>query len=396
VQKKKKPQKKKSQPSPELSAGEKAFLDVLNNTEPGKRDFSLIHELLSDPGRAAILIEKLPLESAATPEVLASFSKAFPQKEVQKAIRKSLFKLKQKGVPVPELDTESEPGSVPTRPEREKARAYVGPIDGTGSRAVFIGVPQIPQGHDLGMGLINDTQGIVEFVFGRYSRKQAKEVQELFFEKVPSMVETTLAHAAALLEKAHRLKSGQGESSGHYLRLRPWLLGHAEPLDKPKVYEHLSPDEVHQEALTEAQVQRLLAHEHMASWIVDPEKLTSVIEEINEVEQSRILISEIQKVERINQVKQASIAKLYPEGERAVIKQRLEEMAYLFLKSGEEPYGRLAAACAMSLDEKDSFIKVNPYLSALLEKSLALYFQAEKGHDPTRPSGPPSSRIILR
>jgi hypothetical protein len=377
-----------------LTADEKALLEVLFR-ETEKIDPSRLQELIPVPGLALDLIENLSIDSARTPELLLAFSKAFPQKEVQKAVRKTLFKLKQKGLSVPELDVQGLAGFILSRPEKEEPKAYVGPIDGTGSRAVLIAIPQTPQGHDLGMGVVNDEQGILEFSFGRYSRKNAKEVQKIFFEKVSSMVETDLSHAAALLERAYTRRAGGTESSADYLRLRPWLLDHARPLEKPKIYEVLPSDAVSRNTPTGSQIQKLLDHEYMATWIVDPEKLESVVEEINEAEQSRILVSEIQKTERINQIKQASIGKLYPDTQRATIKQRLEEMAYVFFKTGEEPYARLSIACAMSLEDKDSLLRVNPFLSALLEKSLDFHFSARRTQDTTRGTNQSPSRIIL-
>jgi hypothetical protein len=395
VHKKKKSHKTKPQPLPVLSAGEKALLDaLLSDTE--KPDPSRVQELIPDHRMALALIENLPIETTRVPELLRAFNTAFRQKEVQKAVRKAVFKLKQKGVVVPEWDVENNGRVMLRRPEQEEPKAYVGPVDGVGSRAVLITIPQIPQGHDVGMGVLNDEHGILEFTFGRYSRKNAKEVQEIFFEKVPSMVETSLSHAAALLERAYGLRTGTGESSGDYGRLRPWLLDHASPLEKPIAYEQFASDPAFKPTLTESQVQRLLNHDHMATWTVDHEELRRVIEEINQAEQSRILISGIHRVERINQIKQASIGKLYPEAKRAIIKQRLEEMAYVFLKSGQDPYARIALACAMSLEEKDSVLRVNPFLSALLEKSLILHYRGRGTQDTPRLPDKSPSRIILR
>jgi hypothetical protein len=392
---KKKSLRTKPQRLPGLSVDEKALLDVLLG-ETESPDPSRVQKLIPDPRIALAVIENLPIESIRIPELLRAFKTAFRQKEVQKAVRKAVFKLKQKGVVVGELDTESEARLILRTPEQEEPKAYVGPVDGVGSRAVFITIPQIPQGHDLALGVLNDEHGILEFTFGRYSRKNAKEVQKIFFKRVPSLIETSLSHAAALLERAYGLRTGRGESSGDYIRLRPWLLDHASPLEKPIVYEQFDTDLISKSTLTESQIQRLLNHDHMATWTVDPEELGPVIEEINQAEHSRILVSEIQRVERINQIKQASIGKLYPETKRAIIKQRLEEMAYVFLKSGEEPYARIALACAMSLDEKDSLLKVNPFLSALLEGSLKLYFGEKRTQDTARLPDQSSSRIILR
>jgi len=54
------------------------------------------------------------------------------------------------------------------------------------------------------------------------------------------------------------------------------------------------------------------------------------------------------------------------------LKYRLEEMAYVFLKSTEENLGRLCLAAASSLAEKESPIKVNLFIQYLMERSLAI------------------------
>ena len=49
-----------------------------------------------------------------------------------------------------------------------------------------------------------------------------------------------------------------------------------------------------------------------------------------EVEESRILVTEAQKLERIKEFKDKAVARVFPDSKRAIIKDRLEEMAYIF------------------------------------------------------------------
>jgi len=101
-----------------------------------------------------------------------------------------------------------------------------------------------------------------------------------------------------------------------------------------------------------------------------PDKLKSVADEVARAEKSPILLSGIQKGERISQVKEDSIRQLYDEKQRNLMKRRLEEMAYLFWKLEEENLARISLRCALSFLERDSLLKVNAFLKALMEKAF--------------------------
>lgn len=374
--------KKKQVPSLALSRDEQALLAGLLETIK-TADPAALAERIPGPRLAAALLENLPLDDPATPDMLSEVQKAFPQKNVQKSARKTAFKLKQKGISVPVGEREEGPAFTATR---EKPVAYVGPIDGAGNRPVFIVLPLGSAGVDLAMGAVNDEQGVVEFIYGRYGRKRMKEVKDLFFEKVPHMVETSLSHAATVLEHAYRKEEGNpSEAAGEYLQLRPWLLETTELLDRPAVEDLIPLSSVSPDLLTPTQLERLLQHELMRSWMIDPEKLKPLTEEIARAEESPIFISEAQRREHVNKIIEEGVAKLLGEQERTVFRIRLEEMAYVFFKIGEETLARLCLAAALSLEEKTPLRKVSLFLSALADRSLA-----------HRPKAAQPSPLILR
>jgi hypothetical protein len=392
----KKKSAQKTQSSSELSANDKALLDsMIESVETMDKDTIPSRHL--SPRLAVALVERLPLDSARTPELLECIVKIYQQKEVRKAVKRTLFKMKQRGVAIPDVNLEEPPAFRLRTVQQDKPEAYVGPIDGTGSRPVLIAIPQLPQGIGLGVGVINDERGILEYVFGRYSKKQAKEMQTLFFEKLPFMVETSLSHATALLEEAHVLRSEKGEASGDYNQIREWLLGHVQRPGNSNspVYEILPYESISREVLTDSQIQKLLAHPLLAGWIAQPDKLKSVADEVARAEKSPILLSGIQKGERINQVKEDSIRQLYDGKQRNLMKRRLEEMAYLFGKSGEENLARICLRCALSFLERDSLLKVNAFLKALMEKSLLLYFSGTGFSEASVRESAPPSRILV-
>jgi hypothetical protein len=309
------------------------------------------------------------VDEPRTPDLLCEIRKAFPQKTVQKAVRKVFFRLKQRGFSVPDSEPDKAPGLAVAK---EQPSSYVGPIDGAGNRPLLIVLPQRASGVDLAMGAINDEQGIIEFIYGRYSRKRMKEVKDLFFSRVSHMVETTLSHAATVLEHAYLKEQGKPSApAGEYLRLRPWLLKNAELLDRPAVSDFVPLNHVTADMLTQTQLERLLQHELMMSWAIDPEKLRPLSEEIVRAEESPIFISEGQRREHIRKIKEDGITKLLGEKDRMTFRRRLEEMAFVFFKIGEEILARLCLAAALSLEEKAPLLNINPFLNALADRSLA-------------------------
>jgi hypothetical protein len=142
-------------------------------------------------------------------------------------------------------------------------------------------LPQLPKGVDLGLGVINDEKGMIQFVFGRYSKKRAREVKEVFFERLTHMVETSLAHVATALETAYaHQKESLGDEAKDYLQLRPWILDNVTLLDRSPIYDLIPLDSVSEKILTDSQIHKLLDHRLMESWIIEPSELKPMVDEI--------------------------------------------------------------------------------------------------------------------
>lgn len=393
---KKKREKTKAPVIPLLSQDEErllhSLLEDLGGVDPGR-----IRELILSPRMAQAFVERLPLMAPEVGPLVLAVRGAFPEKPVRKAVQKMIFRLKQRGVSTPEEEPPGSPGPVIKVMEQPQPSAFAGHIDGYGSRPIFIEAPQMPAGVDLAMGMVNDEQGLVEFVYGRYSRKRVKEIRQIFFQSVTPLVETTLGHAAAILERAYAAGEKTPNSAVEaYLKFRPWLLDHVSILERLAVSDLLAPGAASSEALTASRIKRLLDHALMASWIIPPEEIEPLVAEIIQAEESPILVSEPQRAERVSEIKEAAIARLFPEKKRLVLKYRLEEMAYVFIKLGQEPYADLSMAAALSLEEKDSLLKINPFLLEMMEKSLAFYARAdEEAYGQKGPKQVPSSSIII-
>ncbi|MBW2065682.1 MAG: hypothetical protein JRJ03_12235, partial [Deltaproteobacteria bacterium] len=77
------------------------------------------------------------------------------------------------------------------------------------------------------------------------------------------------------------------------------------------------------------------------------------------------------------------------------LKRRLEETAFIFFKKGEEQYAKIALAAAISLEEDDSIFGVNPFLLALIDRSIEFYLKAAKKAEGSKILHDPSSSKII-
>lgn len=396
LSKKKKQKKRKTSCTTVLSCEENSLIEsVLKNIHD--IDPSRIEEQIQSPEIARVLVKRLPAEHPKTISLLTAIGEAFAEKNVQKEIKRALFKLKQRGVHVPEKE-QAEKTLLPLkRSESAEPDVYLGPVDGLGSRVLFIALPRFPKGYDMGMGVVSDVEGLLEFVSGTYSKKQMKEVESMFLKSVEPLVETSLSHAATILECIHdREGLGRADAASNYAQIRPLLLEKTSLLERPIIYDFIPVEELSQESLTHSRVQKLLNHKLLETWIVQPEEIGPIMEEIQKTEESPILISEAQKTARIEEIKEKAVIDLYPKPKRDLIKHRLEETAYVFFKLGEDEYARLSLTVALSLDKEDSLLGVNPFLKTFVERTLNLYLKGIKGMEKEKDDDKTSpSKLIL-
>lgn len=357
----------------------------LDHLDPKK-----LGERITSPQLARGLLVRLPMDHPKAVDFILALDALFQDKETRKEIKKARFKLKQKGIVLSFPEKEVEPVFKLKAEKAVESEAYVGSVDPFGNRAVFMSLGQADRGVDVGIGTINDEEGLSDFLFGRYSKKKAMEIKAILFSKFQQMVPTSMAHLATLLEKAYqRNAGGLNEAVRGYLQLRPWILAHVKLLEQPIIYERMAPDQVKAVPLTEALLEKLFGHPLMATWLLDPDQLKPLIEELIKAQESPILLSEPQLEIRIQDLKERTLVELFPESRKVLFKNRLEEMAYIFSKRKEEDFTQMALAVAVSLSEKESLASKNAFLRKLLERSLVLLLPdqgAAKGTQKEKPS----------
>lgn len=396
MRRKTKTRKKPTAPTP-LNQEQEALITILlqeiGTTEP----VELVAKV-PDSTCAQVLIDRLPLNDESPIPLLLALRTNFKDKGVGKAIKRALFKLKRRGVSTEEFHTKESDSSTILKPsQKEPPRCYVGAIDGAGLRAVAIIVHRGGKGLDTGLGVVSDEQGIQEFFYRNLSKKSAKEIKENFSRDAGPLVETSLSHAATILEESYqRHLTLKSDVPADYLELRPWLLENAPLLVRPVVYDCIPETSISDTILTDSQLMELFDHELMEFWLIEIEALRPFMEDMFKVEESPIVLTEAQKSARIMEIKEKCMGEIFSPERRKLLKRRLEEMGYIFFKLGQEETANLALATAHAADQEATILKANPVIETLLERSLAFYTKAMEERDPEQSKErDESSPIIL-
>ena len=395
------PKKKsrKKRPSPSAASDREAALvaSLLADSDTG--DPVEIAGRLPDAHAAMIFVERLPTGHGSAVPLLRAVHDRFPDKNVRKAIRRALFKLERKGIQVPSFSGDDAESRGVLKPAASDAHAaHVGPPDAEGYRSVMVVKAGRTRGVTVGIGFVSDGGGMRHFASSTLTRKDARGMRDQLSRKAGPLVETSLSHAATVLEAAYRRHLALDlDPPAEYLGFRTWLLENSRLLDRSPVHDLLPPESRPEGGLPDARLKTFLQHNLLASWVISPERLQPFIEAVRHAGDSPIFLTEAQKADRLREIRGKALRDLFPSSERAALKGRFEEMAYFFFKLGDPERAGMALAAGRMVVE-DTGPDLNPVIAFLLERSLRLYTGRTAGTEaagPTVPGPGTSSRIII-
>jgi hypothetical protein len=373
----KKKNRKKPPLTRALSSNDEEIVAALTEKFQAEDPSRLIAQIPT-PLIAKTIIERLPLISESTVEILQLFQSKFKEKSVQKAVKRAFFRLESKGISVDHKEInqiESEPLFKPVA--KEAPGIFIGPVgDSTGLRAVLITLNRTVKGQDLAAGIISDEMGIQEFLFGNFTRKKVREIKAEFEENAGPFVETTLAHAGAILETAYNCHNKDDPNNplpSDFVNFRPILQNMVPKPGKEDLEGHLPSLSESEKNVTQSGLAELFEKGTMKNWIIGFDVLTPYLEDIHKVDESPLVLSEAQKHERIAEIKAKAMNEIFTANKRALLRDRLSEMSYFFSKLGDDRTSRLALAASGCIYEDGPIISQNPVLEYIMESSFAFY-----------------------
>jgi len=355
---------------------EKIVEQVRADVREGRSEDEIFQSLESllgkDPTFDERFAESLALLADPTvPRILQRILKVSTEKHVQKMIKRSLYRLKSKGVFVEETSPRKEASIL--RPLRaEPPKGMGGGFDALGERLLILVIPRSGRGGEVMEGVISDTRGLVNFSGQEMTRKGARIfLEEIQKESPLPVVEMEASYVAFLFAQAYQITlERKGAVPQDYLRLKGEIERLKKDYEKPLINAYLLSDEVREEDWLLRRGGDLLKTDLFSGWRIEEVLIRPYADEVREADESRIVLHPTQKEARFQGIYQKALSELFSGERRFLYKRRLEEMAYVLFKLGREEEARLSLAVALDLEKPLNLIQPNPFLLQLVVKSI--------------------------
>jgi hypothetical protein len=343
----------------------------------GKTDEEIFQYLLpwleKDPqtgGRLAELLVTIP--DPLSGRLLHRMFEAIQDKKVRKMIKRSLYRLKSKGIVVEEVL--SDKARPILRPMSEEAKeGFASGIDFLGYRVLWLILPHPGRGLGVVHGVISDRKGIVDFSQEEMTRKGFRTFFKEVKEKNPfPIVEIEPSYVACLFGQAYRLNLEKKEAFPQgYLQAKGEIERIKKDYAKPLVYSYLQAEDIARDDRLLRKGTDLLKADVFSSWRIEEDQIGPYADEVREAEESKIVLNPGQKEVRFQAIFEKALTELFSEERRLLYRRRLEEMSYVLFRLGREEEAKISLAVAMDLEKPLNPIQPSPFLFQLVTKSLS-------------------------
>ena len=266
---------------------------------------------------------------------------------LRRAIRRSLFKLHQRGIEPPSERRESAPQPAAVG-DASNLSALLSPIDPDGARIVWITKPRVSGGMMRLWGITSEDEGLVGAIAGNLTRRDLRQ-ERVDLERRSGMrlvdAEWGLADFV-LCEAYRRTPEARRGKVGNFLALRAELITSPPPtqLEHP-IYAELAAQ------ASKDPSPELLKEPALLEWKLAGALVAPYVEELNRANESTIVLNQMQQQDRVAQIIERAIADLLGAESGARVRRRLEDIAYYLLKSGKREAAGWAVAAAARLRE---------------------------------------------
>ncbi|MGA2518360.1 MAG: hypothetical protein ABSG44_17660 [Thermodesulfobacteriota bacterium] len=342
----------------------------------GKSEEEILRSFLpllgKDPRTAGSLAELMvTIPDRVTARLLHRMLEEIHDKKVRKIIKRSLYRLKSKGIAVEEILSNQERSIL--RPlQTDPREGFASGIDFLGHRLLWLVIPHPGRGLTVMHGIVSDSEGIVDFSQEEMTRKGLRS----FFEEVQGKnqfptVEMEPPYVAFLFAQAYQASLEKKRTPPQdYLRAKSEIENIKKDYGKPLIYSHLQADAIAGDDLLLRKGGDLLKADIFSGWRIEEEQIRPYADEVWEAEGSKIVLNPAQKEARFQGVYQKALAELFSGERRLLYQRRLEEMAYVLLKLGREEEAKISLSVAMDLEKPLNPIQPNPFLFQLVIKSI--------------------------
>ena len=304
---------------------------------------------------------------------IQSLEERTQDKGLRKEIRSALYRMKQKGLGLPESQ-----GRTFTPPAEDRGiEAYLGPIYGNGDRIACLFKPIPSVGTLMIQSLVHDERGMLKMAGGVLPKKEfVRILNEL--KRTLKVVPADWKRVDAILWRAYRRAKDAGLAGiEDFPKLRAAFSSSEPPLPWSPVPD-LFPQESGQNDISDEATARLLDEPELSDWGIPDAALTSFVEELEQAQESPVILSRYQRQDRIEAALQHAASELLGGPPRETVQRRLEEMTEYFHKTERIPEALRAYQASLHLRQWTQGKSLPSFFVGLVRRSLAIRLESEQ------------------
>jgi len=314
----------------------------------------------------------------AAVEALGEIDRQTTDKDLKKEIKRSRFKLAQKGLVAPqEKAADSKPGAIFERVS--DVEASMSAVDGGGGRLIWITKPQPNHGLQVIQAMLHDREGLLRFGGMHVRRKELRKMaDEIKQQHGISMISIPWEFADQIVYEGYERAKARGQSGLENFHEVRSIIATGKPKDQAHpIYRRLDADQAREGPWRELS-RRLLDEPELRYWILTDDWLQAILPQLEEAQTSRLVLNPLQKEERFNAIVREAVKTLCSGENGQAFKRRMEDMALYFLETNRADAAKLALAVALQVGEADPGLLDISFLTGLVQKSFAFFMSQEK------------------
>ena len=294
-------------------------------------------------------------------------------KELSKGIKKTLYRLKNKGI---ELAPPESLTGVPAPTEEvplPSPTAYATTMDPLGERLILAVKPKDDQELTILQFLVSDQKGINDLIASVTTPKDFEQyLNKMSTTKDITMVEVDLDYCHLLIKESSRRNHISGTKiPANYFLWKKFFGPYDTALENPAIYTLLPAGAIKSEAPLLQRSEKLIEKYTFTFWLLDWKLLVTAYQEIHELENSLLVLSEPQKESRTREIVQKTAHAFFDDKNRLLFQRRLEESAYILWKTDRKDDAKSAFAAALAFAPDGVSSDNHPFALKTVEKNLA-------------------------
>jgi len=311
-------------------------------------------------------------------EALSEIDRQITGKELKKEIKRSRFKLAQKGLVAPPEEV-AEKNTASLFERAADVEAYMSAVDGGGGWLVWIAKPQPNHGLQVIQAMLQDRDGLVRIGGMRVRRKELRKMaQDIKEQHDVSMISIPWEFADQMIYQGYERAKARGQSGLENFHELRSMLTTAKPKEQPHpIYQRLDATQARDGAWRE-QSRRLLDEPELRYWILTDEWFQAFLPQLQEAQTSRLVLNQLQKEERFSAIARDAVKALCSGENGQGFKRRMEDMALYLVETNRPDLAKLSLAVALQVGAGDPGPLDVSFLTGLVQKSFAFFMSQEK------------------